>query len=96
MQRGDPAGCVGGIIHKPRFLVSSDDFIDLRPGLLDGLRSTPPGTTDQNAPQILGRASIAPEITERPAFEEFGSDLGIVHLCTHDGFAIGYGLAATS
>src|ERR1700738_4441081 len=39
-----------------------------------------PGTTGKNAPQILGRAGIAPEIAERPAFEKLGSDLATIHL----------------
>ena len=81
MQRGRSAGGVGGVIQKPRFSVSSDDRIDLSSSLLGSLRGMSPGTTDQNPPQILGRAGIAPEIAERPAFKKLGSDLGIIHLC---------------
>src|SRR5260370_14650134 len=30
---------------------------------------------------MLGRARVTPEISERPAFEEFGSDFATTHLC---------------
>ena len=80
MHRGHPPGGIGGIIQKPRFSVSSDDRIDLGSRLLGSLRSMPPCPTDQNPPQILGRAGIAPEIGERPAFEKLGSDLATIHL----------------
>jgi hypothetical protein len=35
----------------------------------------------QHTPQILGRAGVALEIMERPALEEFDSDLAAIHLC---------------
>jgi hypothetical protein len=53
MQRSRPGGGVSRIIQKPRFLVPSDDRIDLLSDLLSRIRGVPPDAADQNAPQIL-------------------------------------------
>src|SRR6516162_10799682 len=97
MQRFDPPGGIGGVVEKPRFPVPGYDRLDQDRCLLRGLGRMAPGAPDQDAPQILGRAGIAPEIAERPSLEEFGPDFrDHSPLPTHHGFVIGYGRAATS
>src|SRR5215472_13642908 len=81
MQRFDPCRGVAGIVKQSRFPIPGDDRLDQDPGLRRGLGRIPPSAVHQHAPQIFGRARIAPQIAERPAFEELGSDLAATHPC---------------
>src|SRR6478609_4423960 len=81
MQRLHPSGRIGRVVEQARSPVAYHERIDQRGNLMRGLRRMAAGSPRQHTPQILGRAGIAPEIVERPALEEFGSDLAAFHLC---------------
>jgi hypothetical protein len=81
MQRLRPSRRIGRIVEQPRLSVTPDESVDQRRRLLRCLGRMSTNPSHQHPPQILGRAGIAPEIMERPAFDEFGSDLAALHLC---------------